>query len=72
MRKNEIKLIVGRNSIMVYVKYLIKIIDINKFYLENIINEGDIVIDVIMGNGYDIRYLVEKVGEKGFVYVFDI
>lgn len=57
---------------MAYAKYLTKITDINKFYLENIINEGDIVIDATMGNGYDTRYLAEKVGEKGFVYAFDI
>ena len=50
---------------MAYAKYLTKITDINKFYLENIINEGDIVIDATMGNGYDTRYLAEKVGEIG-------
>ncbi|MDB0439785.1 class I SAM-dependent methyltransferase [Clostridioides difficile] len=57
---------------MAYAKHLTKITDINKFYLENIINKGDIVIDATMGNGYDTKYLAEKVGEEGFVYAFDI
>ena len=25
-----------------------------------------------MGNGYDTKYLAEKVGESGFVYSFDV
>ena len=53
-------------------KYLTKITDISKLYLENIINEGDIVVDATMGNGYDTKYLAKKVGEEGFVYSFDI
>ncbi|HSQ89965.1 class I SAM-dependent methyltransferase [Romboutsia sp.] len=57
---------------MIKAKYLTKITDINKLYLEQIINEGDIVVDATMGNGYDTKYLAEKVGESGFVYSFDI
>lgn len=57
---------------MIKAKYLTKITDINKLYLEQIINEGDIVVDATMGNGYDTKYLAEKVGENGFVYSFDI
>ncbi|MER0282543.1 methyltransferase domain-containing protein [Clostridioides difficile] len=57
---------------MAYAKYLTKITDINKFYLEKVISKGDIVIDATMGNGYDTMYLAEKVGEKGFVYAFDV
>ena len=53
-------------------KCLTKITDINKLYLENVINKGDIVVDATMGNGYDTKYLAEKVGEEGFVYSFDI
>ena len=53
-------------------KYLTNVIDINKIYLEKIINEGDIVVDATMGNGYDTRYLAQKVGENGFVYSFDV
>lgn len=57
---------------MAYAKYLTKITDINKFYLEKVISKGDIVIDATMGNGYDTMYLAEKVGEEGFVYAFDV
>lgn len=53
-------------------KYLTKITDINKLYIENSINEGDVVVDATMGNGYDTKYLAEKVGDVGFVYSFDI
>lgn len=53
-------------------KYLTKITDINKLYIENAISEGDVVVDATMGNGYDTKYLAEKVGDVGFVYSFDI
>ena len=53
-------------------KYLTNVIDINKIYLEEIIKEGDVVVDATMGNGYDTRYLAQKVGENGFVYSFDV
>ena len=43
---------------MIKAKYLTKITDINKIYLENIIQESDIVVDATMGNG--------------FVYAFDV
>ncbi|MEG1310638.1 MAG: class I SAM-dependent methyltransferase [Romboutsia sp.] len=57
---------------MTKAKYLTKVTDINKLYLEQIINEGDIVVDATMGNGYDTKYLALKVGKNGFVYSFDI
>ena len=57
---------------MTKAKYLTKITDINKLYLEQILNEGDIVVDATMGNGYDTKYLAQKVGENGFVYAFDV
>jgi len=57
---------------MIKAKYLTKITDINKIYLEDILQEGDIVVDATMGNGYDTKYLAEKVGENGFVYAFDV
>lgn len=57
---------------MIKVKYLTKVTDLNKVILEDVINEGDIVIDATMGNGYDTKYLAEKVGENGFVYSFDV
>lgn len=57
---------------MIKAKYLTKVTDINKLYLEEIINEGDIVVDATMGNGYDTKYLAEKVGASGIVYAFDV
>ena len=57
---------------MIKAKHLTKITDINKLFIESVINEGDIVIDATMGNGYDTKYLAQKVGEEGFVYSFDI
>lgn len=57
---------------MIKAKYLTKVTDINKLYLESVINKGDVVIDATMGNGYDTKYLAQKVGSEGFVYSFDI
>lgn len=53
-------------------KFLTKVTDINKLYLEKIINKGDIVVDATMGNGYDTVFLSKLVGESGKVYSFDI
>ena len=53
-------------------KYLTKVTDINKLYIEQVIEQGDIVVDATMGNGYDTKYLAQMVGENGFVYSFDI
>ena len=36
-------------------KCVTKITDINKLYLEKVINKGDIVVDATMGNGYDTK-----------------
>ncbi|MGL6106890.1 tRNA (mnm(5)s(2)U34)-methyltransferase [Romboutsia sp.] len=57
---------------MIKSKYLTKVTDINKLYLEEVINVGDIVVDATMGNGYDTKYLAQKVGKNGFVYSFDV
>ena len=57
---------------MIKAQYLTKVTDLNKIVLENIIKEGDIVVDATVGNGYDTKYLAQKVGESGFVYGFDI
>ncbi|CEQ12781.1 rRNA methylase [[Clostridium] sordellii] len=57
---------------MIKAKYLTKVTDLNKILLEDVIELGDIVIDATMGNGYDTKYLAEKVGENGLVYSFDV
>lgn len=53
-------------------KYLTNVTDLHKTLIEDVVNEGDIVIDATMGNGYDTKYLAQKVGENGLVYSFDI
>jgi predicted methyltransferase len=57
---------------LIKAKYITKVTDINKVILENVLKEGDIVVDATVGNGYDTKYLAEQVGESGFVYGFDI
>lgn len=57
---------------MIKAKYLTKVTDLNKVLLEDVINEGDTVIDATMGNGYDTKYLAQKVGKSGIVYSFDV
>ena len=49
---------------MLRAKYINKVTEVNKIYLENIINEDDVVVDATMGNGYDTVYLAKKVGQK--------
>ena len=57
---------------MIKAKFLNKVTDLNKVMLEDVINQGDVVIDATMGNGYDTKFLAQKVGEDGLVYSFDV
>lgn len=57
---------------MLRAKYINKITEVNKIFLEKIIEKGDVAIDATMGNGYDTVYLGNLVGETGKVYAFDI
>lgn len=57
---------------MLRAKYLNKVTEVNKMYLEDILKEGDICVDATMGNGYDTVYLAKKVGATGKVYAFDV
>ena len=57
---------------MLRAKYINKITEINKIFLEKIVQKGDVVIDATMGNGYDTIYLGNLVRETGKVYAFDI
>lgn len=57
---------------MLRAKYINKITEVNKIFLEKIIKKGDVVIDATMGNGYDTVYLGNLVGESGKVYAFDV
>lgn len=57
---------------MLRAKYINKVTEVNKIYLEDIISEGDVAIDATMGNGYDTVYLAKKVAPSGKVYAFDV
>lgn len=57
---------------MLRAKYINKITEVNKIFLEKIIKKGHVVIDATMGNGYDTVYLGNLVGETGKVYAFDV
>lgn len=57
---------------MLRAKYINKITEVNKIFLEKIIEKGHVVIDATMGNGYDTVYLGNLVGENGKVYAFDV
>ena len=57
---------------MLRAKYINKITEVNKIFLDKIVLKGDVVIDATMGNGYDTIYLGNLVGENGKVYAFDV
>lgn len=57
---------------MLRAKYINKITEVNKIFLERIIEKGDVVIDATMGNGYDTVYLGSLVGKEGKIYAFDV
>ncbi|GCF93150.1 rRNA methyltransferase [Enterococcus florum] len=40
--------------------------------LQEVVQQGDQVIDATIGNGYDTRFLAELVGETGHVYGYDV
>ncbi len=40
--------------------------------VKEIVKQGDTVCDMTLGNGYDMRYLLERVGPGGTLYGFDI
>lgn len=40
--------------------------------LENALKKGDIAVDCTIGNGHDTVFLANLVGNKGYVYGFDI
>lgn len=47
-------------------------VGISHDFAQQIIKEGDIVIDATAGNGNDTLFLARMVGESGHVYSFDI
>ena len=57
---------------MLRAKYINKVTEVNKIYLEDIVKEGDVVVDATMGNGYDTLFLCRLAEENGQVIAFDI
>lgn len=57
---------------MLRAKFLNKVTEVNKVFIDKIVNPGDTVIDATMGNGYDTLYLAKLVGNTGKVYAFDV
>ncbi|MEG0855242.1 MAG: class I SAM-dependent methyltransferase [Terrisporobacter sp.] len=53
-------------------KYLNRITEVNKIFIDKIVKDGDTVVDATMGNGYDTVYLAKIVGNNGKVYSFDV
>lgn len=49
-----------------------RILPFSKELLQNLIEEGDRVIDATAGNGHDTLFLAECVGQLGHVYSFDV
>lgn len=49
-----------------------RVTDTDKFFIDLILKEGDIAVDLTCGKGNDTIYLSNKVGQKGKVYSFDI
>ncbi len=46
--------------------------NITEYFIDNYLNPGDRAIDATAGNGNDTLKLCRAVGDKGFVYAFDI
>lgn len=49
-----------------------RILPFAKNLLEKAVKSGDIVVDATIGNGHDVIFLAELVGENGRVYGFDV
>lgn len=51
---------------------MLDILATEKSFILQHLKEGDVAADFTMGNGHDTLFLSQTVGEKGFVYAFDI
>lgn len=49
-----------------------RVLDYAHTLLEDVISEGDCVVDATAGNGYDTVFFANLVGNSGKVYAFDI
>jgi hypothetical protein len=51
---------------------MIDLLELHKYFILRHLKEGDVAVDFTMGNGHDTEFLSKTVGERGFVYAFDI
>lgn len=47
-------------------------LNLSHFFIQEIVQKGDFVLDATCGNGNDTLFLAQLVGGKGMVYAFDI
>ena len=51
---------------------MIDLLQLQKQFILNHLNEGDVAVDFTMGNGHDTAFLSKTVGKNGHVYAFDV
>lgn len=49
-----------------------RLTEVAQHWLKDSLNEGDIVIDATLGNGFDAFFLASHIGESGHLYGFDV
>ena len=51
---------------------MIDLLQLQKQFILNHLDEGDTAVDFTMGNGHDTEFLSKTVGKSGHVYAFDV
>jgi len=49
-----------------------RLTEVAQRWLAEIIQEGDVVVDATLGNGFDALFLAQKIGEAGVLFAFDV
>jgi len=49
-----------------------RLTEVAQHWLAEIIQEGDVVVDTTLGNGFDALFLAQKIGEAGVLFAFDV
>jgi 16S rRNA C1402 N4-methylase RsmH len=49
-----------------------RLIEVAHRWLEDVIKQGDMVVDATLGNGFDALFLAQQVGKEGCLYAFDV
>ena len=49
-----------------------RLTDISQAWLKESLQQGDIVVDATLGNGFDALFLAQRIGEAGQLYGFDV